>query len=329
MSNTILLQDWLRAVDDEYLSSFIKYGGSSIKFAVAGDEIRQNLNQALKNRCRELDYLFINLDAIMRRFHMPQDLFFGVAAQIDWRLLARRQLLRLADIRSYKVDGVDPGQANGLFIDIAQANWTEPEAVFRDIRPEIQEKIVKNAKLTKDFRVAMSHLCVREYTRPGEEYTAQPVLDWLTGASTRVSNVRNFSIHTRIDRTTARYFLESALCWVRDVGYAGTVIMLDNSRVTLASNPRDGNRYYTKAMAMDHYELLREFIDDVDRLLGTLLVVATNYDFLDETRAFRGYGIYPALRTRVMDDVRDRNLVNPVASLVRLSEGSPQDDDST
>ena len=71
MSNMILLQDWLRAVDDEYMSSFIKDGGSSIKFAVAGDEIRQNLNQALKNLCRELDYLFINLDAIVRRFHMP------------------------------------------------------------------------------------------------------------------------------------------------------------------------------------------------------------------------------------------------------------------
>ena len=72
---------------------------------------------------------------------------------------------------------------------------------------------------------------------------------------------------------------------------------------------------------MEHYELLREFIDGVDRLTSTALVVVTNSDFLDDSgdRRSRGYGIYEALRTRVMDDVRDRNRVNPVASLVRLT----------
>ena len=105
------------------------------------------------------------------------------------------------------------------------------------------------------------------------------------------------------------------------MGHAGTVILFDNSRVTVARNPKDGLRYYTRAMAMEHYELLREFIDGVDRLAGALLVVVTNRDFLDDSghRRSRGYGINQALRTRVMDDVRDRNRVNPIASLVRLS----------
>ena len=99
------------------------------------------------------------------------------------------------------------------------------------------------------------------------------------------------------------------------------MILFDNSRVTVARNPKDGLRYYTRAMAMEHYELLREFIDGVDRLAGALLVVVTNQDFLEDgsDRRSRGYGIYPALRTRVMDDVRDRKRVNPIASLVRLS----------
>ena len=94
--------------------------------------------------------------------------------------------------------------------------------------------------------------------------------------------------------------------------------MLDNARVTVARNPRDGARYYTKAMAMEHYELLREFVDGVDRLKSTLLAVSANRDFADETSA-RGYHTYQALQTRIMDDVRDRNIVNPIASLARLS----------
>ena len=76
--------------------------------------------------------------------------------------------------------------------------------------------------------------------------------------------MRDFSIYTGINRATARYFIESALYWIRHVGYAGTVILFDNSRVTVARNPKDGLRYYTRAMAMEHYELLR----GVHRRLG-------------------------------------------------------------
>lgn len=166
--------------------------------------------------------------------------------------------------------------------------------------------------MARDFKVAMIHLC-RDL---GE--SNQPLLDWLIGANTRISNVRLFSIRTSINRTTARHYIESALYWVRHVGYAGTVILLENTRVTLARNPRDDRRYYTQPMTIEHYELLREFIDDVDRLAGTLLVVVTNHEFIDE-QSKRGWGIYAALQTRVMDDVHDRNLVNPIAALVRLS----------
>ena len=96
--------------------------------------------------------------------------------------------------------------------------------------------------------------------------------------------------------------------------------MLDNTRVMLTRRPRppDGMKYYTKTMVTEHYELLREFIDEVDRLSATLFVVVSNYEFLDDQSA-RGWGIYNALRTRVMDDVRDRNLINPMAPLIRLS----------
>ena len=128
-------------------------------------------------------------------------------------------------------------------------------------------------------------------------------------------------IYSGINRATARYFIESALYWVRYAGCAGTVILFDNSRVTVARNPKDGWKYYTRAMTLEHYELLREFVDRVGELDGALLVVVTNSDFVDNSpdRRSRGYGIYPALQTRVMDDVRDRNRVNPLSSLIRLS----------
>ena len=322
MPNTVSLQAWLQVIDVEYLSSFVRDGGASVKFAVTPDELKADLYSEMEVRCRELDYLLVKLDASARgtRAHMPQDIFFSLAARVDWRLLARRLIMRLAEETGLRVDGVTPSGPGNIYGAIAQVNGLELHSVYRDLRPHLETSISKNSSMAKDFRVAMTQLCVCENTPEHQEYIGQPLIDWLTGDNTRVSSVRPFSIYTSINRATARYFIESALYWIRNAGYAGTVILFDNSRVTVARNPKDGLRYYTRPMAMEHYELLREFIDGADRLAGTLLVVVTNGEFIDDSgdRRSRGYGIYQALRTRVMEDVRDRNLVNPVASLVRL-----------
>ena len=320
-SNTIPVDDWLRHIDVEYLSTFVKGGGSSVKFAVVPDDALPGLRDAVAGRCAALDYVFVSLDATRLRVHMPQDIFFELARQVDWRGLARRVILRLAAERKYTVEGIDPGGDGNVFDAIAGANDLESQFLLSEIRPLIQQRVFRNPNLARDFRVAMTQLCLQEARRVDGEYAGQPLLDWLTGANTRVGPVRQFSIYTGINRTTGRYCIESALHWIREAGHAGTVILLDNRRVTVARNPRDGLRYYTRAMAVDHYELLREFVDDIDRLAGTLMLVATGPGFVDDEPGARsrGFGIYEALKTRVMDDVRDRNRVNPVAALVRLS----------
>lgn len=316
MPNAIPLASWLETLETEYLSSFIPEGGASVKFAVTPEELKADLFTAMRERCSEGSYCLIELNAGEMRAHMPQDIFFSMARQIDWRLLARRVVLRLAVNQNFQVESVRPESPGDIFEAIAKANGIAPQSVLMELRPEIEHNVPRNLRMARDFRVAMTLLC-----RDSAEYTVQPILDWLTGNNTRVSSVRPFSIYTSINRTTARHFIESALFWVQFAGYSGTAILLDNARVTLARNPRDGLRYYTRAMAVEHYELLREFVDGVDKLANTLLVVVTSEDFLDEdsSNRSRGYGIYSALRTRVMDDVRDRNLANPIASLVRLA----------
>ena len=319
MTNSVSLHEWIRVIDTEYLTSFIQAGGASVKFAVTPDDLRPELYTTVARRCGELDCLFATISATETRVHMPQDLFFKLADQIDWRLTARRMILKLAGEQGYRVRDIDARVAENVFDAIGRANDLDSRFVLGAIRPAIQNQVFKNTKMAKDFRVCMSHLCLQEDTHGG--YDGQPLIDWLTGRNMRISGVRPFSIYSGINRTTARYFIESALYWIRHAGYSGTVVMLDSSRVTEARNPRDGLRYYTRPMTIEHYELLREFIDSIDRLTATLLIVVANNAFLDDggERRSRGYGIYQALRTRVMDDVRDRNRVNPIAALVRLA----------
>ena len=318
MANEILLSDWLKVIDDEYLSTFIAEGGASIKFAVTPESRKSALYEAVESRCRDLDYIVVKLDASEIRVHMPQDIFFEMANQVNWRLLARRLILRLAKEGGYQVDNINPGETDNIFEAVAKANNLDSQFVLQELRPKIQDEVSKEYRMTKDFRVAMTYLCLSENSRPNQ-YGGQPLMDWLTGTNTRVSSVRSFFINTAINRVTARHFIESAFFWFRHTGYRGTVVLLDNSRIAIPRNPRDGLRYYTKAMVMDHYELLREFVDGTDQLTGALLLVMTDRTFPDPDAGSRGFGSYQALMTRVMDDVRDENLVNPLASLVRIS----------
>jgi hypothetical protein len=319
MDNAISIDEWVRFLGKEYLESFIKDGGASVKFVVTPEELNDDLALALADQSQNLGYRFVEFDASTDRAHMPQDIFFAISRQINWRLLARRVIIELAKRQGYAVMDVDPSAAGNIYGAIGAANGLDNAAMFQSVRVVIQEEISKNRKMARDFRVAMSHLCVVEnLVLDDDSYVGQPLIDWLTGANMRIGNVRHFSVHTPINRTTARHFMESAFYWIRYAGYTGVLLLLDNTRVTLARRPQDGSRYYTKAMVIDHYELLRELIDSTDRFSGTLVVVTTDVDFLDQDSRSRGFGAYQALMTRVMDDVRDRNLTNPMASLVRL-----------
>ena len=330
MSNAIPIGDWLNVLEDEYLSTFIREGGASVKFAVPPEELKPALYEGMSDLCRNHGYVLVEISAEDMRAHMPQDFFFSLAKQIDWGLLARKKLLGVAADRGFRVEGIAAAEPGDLFDSIADANDIQSRDILMELRPELYQ-ILRNPSMARDFRVAMSHLCLSGggMARDGGEGN-HPIVDWLTGENTRLGNVRQYQIHTPINRNTARYFIESAFYWAHHVGYSGTVVLLDNSRVTLTRRPKppDGKRYYTRAMTMEHYEMLREFIDGLDKLVGALLVVVSNQDFLDESadRRSRGYGIYQALRTRIMDDVRDRNLVNPVASLARLSPDSVDSD---
>ena len=321
MPENIPVSEWIGYLEDDYLATFIKDGGATIKFAITDNELNSTLKNLLRSKGEELGYVVVDINAEKSRVHMPQDLFFAMSRQVDWRLTTRKFILRLAAELHYRINDVDVTSDGNLLEAIADENNLDLQSILFDLRPQFQEKVLRNRSMAKDFRVAMSHLCQLEGTWEDQGYYGgQAIIDWLTGSNTRVSSVKPFSIYNPVNRTTAKYFLESALYWVHDVGFAGTLILLDNSRVTVSNRPTDGSRYYTRPMMMEHYQLLREFIDSAERLTATMMITISTSEFLDiePSPRSRGIGAYQALQTRIMDDVKDRNLINPIASVIRL-----------
>jgi hypothetical protein len=313
MPKTTRLDDWLDVLAKEYLGDYVLNGGSSIKFAVASDELRPQVIEKVEALCSSAKFVVLKVDAAQVRVHMPQEIYLSMARQIEWPCLTRAVVLNIAEERRYRVDGIDPADNESVFEAIAERNGVDSRSVHQDLRPAIQDRVCRNPGMMRDFRAAMTKLCSDE---GGPDH---PLVGWLTGA--RIGTVRDYLIYTRIDRTTARHFIESTAKWVRLAGYSGTVLLLDNSRVTLARNPKDGLRYYTRGMVIDHFQMLREFIDDIDRIESTMIVVATSEQFGESPapRGTRSMGLYDALNHRLLEDVRDKRLANPVASLVRLN----------
>ena len=162
MTNTIAIDEWLGVVDREYLSTFIKDGGAAVKFAVADEERKSILREALRPRCAELDYVFVALDAITYRVHMPQDIFFALASQLDWRRLARRLILRLLAEKDYRVEGIDPENTANIIDAVARANDLDSQFILPELRLKLQDEVFKNPNMARAFRVAMTHLCRME-----------------------------------------------------------------------------------------------------------------------------------------------------------------------
>ena len=181
MVHAIPLHDWLRHLDAEYVSTFIKEGGASIKFAVMEDGRKPQFSEAVETRCRALDYAVVKLDAVETKVHMPQDVFFGLAKQVDWRFLARRMIVRLARGTGYDVDAINPGETTNVFEAIGKRNGLDSQSVLRELRRELETMVSKEYRMDKDFRVAMTSLCLCENVRQDQEYGGQPLIDWLTG----------------------------------------------------------------------------------------------------------------------------------------------------
>lgn len=310
-------EDWVRFIRQEYLDSFVKEGGAAIKFAVPFDEqARPLLSDGLESWARETGYLVANVSATDTKVHMIDQIFFRIAEQIPWQSSCERIIVKLAGDVGYRPpsDGGTP-----LLLRIAQENRIEPDLLSIELRRQIANRVLKERDLSKDFRVAMTQLCLAELTGGAEgETTAGVLTDWLTGRNTAVSAVKPYQIFNPINKANARHFFESLLRWIRFAGYTGILVVLDIARVTVAKNPKDDHLYYKRPDVLDTYEVLRQFIDGTDRLNGCLIVVAPDVAFLDGDSR-RGIGVYEALKFRIFDEIRDRRLVNPMASLVRLS----------
>ncbi len=309
--------DWLSVLRREYLQDFIKNSGASVKFAIPRE--RQDHDQLwgeLRRLSQEENYIFTSVDAAVTKVHMVDQLFHEVARQVDWDELTYTYLRSVLSESHYQI----PPQRQELNLEnLASLNGLDLGEMRAIVNNRIRECLSRDYSMTHDFRTAMLKLC-QGLLDPQDlgNGVADAVKEWLHGDLQLISALRSASIFQKVGRHSARNMLASLAHWSHKAGKSGLVVALDISRFLDTKKSKDsGNllRYSTVAI-MDAYEVLRQFIDSTDELQYCLIVVFAPPTFLTDEQ--RGVRKYDALYFRIWDEVRDKNLANPLASLLRF-----------
>ena len=307
------LAEWLGILGQEYLAGFIPAGGGAVKFAIASPERIPAIIRHASEAGERHGLIRVQLNAATTRVHMLHDVFFAIARQLPWDRLVQHQVEQMFARHGY--GWPSPGQAVSM-AELAAAHGIAPALLERSRDQWLSEEIWDDAALAQDFRSALIRLCLlRLGDAPDAAGGDEPVMQWLRGELRSIGALRDVQIFSRINRHNARAILSSVCHWVRRAGAAGLVVTLDLRQVLRAGPVADGEVRYSPAAVMDAYEVLRELVDDIDRLPGFFLLVLADAA-LTAGEGKRVLDQYAALKARIWPDVHPGGRQNPVAPLV-------------
>ena len=309
----IPLAEWLSVIEREYLAEFLPAGGAAVKFAILDDAAIGTATQHLVRLGQAHGMLTVPVEAERTRVHLMQEVFFAISRALPWDSLVQRYLEGLLSAHDYAWPR--PGEKQAI-TDLAAAYGVAPNLLSHRVDRWLTADLWEDRRLVQDFRVALLSLCLSRLE--SEEWdTAEPVAQWLRGEKVPPAALRAADISVRLTRTNARAMLVSLCHFLRKVGAAGLLLMLDLRRLA-CTEAVEGMLRYSPAAVMDAYEVLRELIDDAEHLPGLFVAVLADAALAtgDPRRALAQYA---ALQMRVWPDVRPGDRQNPMAPLVWLA----------
>lgn len=322
MSGTLTVEQWVDALDYHYLSEFVRAGGSTVKFGVCYSDVRPHeAMDQLRLRAEIGGYIVTSLSSAEVKVHLVEQIFASISDAVPWDKVCDNILIGFAKQNHWIVP--EDFTSEGVVPQLEKFNDLGEQQISLELQRRIAKDVLQDRTLAKDFRVAMSWL-LRARLKGGEDdqNMARDIKDWLGGRVKLISTMRRYQIFTKIHRTNARYLLGSLLAFVRRAGWPGIVVILDGYRLLERQRAIDGSVNYSTGTLLDAYEVFRQFIDSTDEFDGLMFSVLVPEPFLDlgSRGGGRGLGRYPALESRVYDEVRDRYLANPLTALTRISQ---------
>ena len=316
---------WLKTLQDEYLSEFVRAGGSAVRVVSGTPEVLEATRSSVLESARRDGYYVAELDpgqpdAADKRpdLHRIDKLFFAVTQGVDWKAWAAEQAKQYLQSRGiFLAENRDLNDLDG----VARDNEREPQDLLNQYQSEFATPQLRDHGLSVEFRAAVTALGRAQLIPDSMSPTAEEVLlAWLAGRTLpgAAAALKRIGIYERVQQANARYLLASFCHWLPKTGHSGLVVTLDlrpyeYKRIPPAAKMQQQNRRmreavqrgatqeelaaivaeaekepavsYSDAAYMQMLTLVRRFIDEIDWLENFLLVILTSPQFY-ESKAF-------------------------------------------
>ena len=348
---------WLDTIHREYLSEYIKSGGSTVKFISGDSPTLSSAQTRLHDLAESEGYLHVHLDAAKALpdgkkpdLHRIDRFFFAATAAVDWRGRTTAEARAYLDSRGVVVP---QGRALQDIDGIAQDNGRTATDLINQFQRELVTGLIKDHGMAIEFRAAISALMRAQLLPDSMTPTTEDVLlEWFAGRTMpgAAAALKKINIFERVTRANARHMLASFCRWLPRAGHGGLIVTLDfrpyehkkvprgkrqantlqaleqalaagaskeRLEALLAEGAAEPAISYSDLAYMQMLAQLRRFIDEIDWFERFMLVVLTTPGFYEDTSA-RKYWNYDALQSRIGLEVHDAQRANPAAALVHL-----------
>ncbi len=275
------LQPYLSVMDEEYLSSFIKQGGSAFKIVVGvyGGG-KTHFLYSVRDLAWRYNFVvsYVSLSPEESPFHRLDRVYKAIVGGMMPPLTTDEML-----------SGYEQGIVSFLRAWYSQQfqEFTNKGLSGEELYEELENTVetiegIESLSFTKAIKAAFRALM--EY----QEDDFINICQWLSAEGFNRSTHGAHGIFQPIDRTTALTMMRSLVQWVRQIGYSGLVILLDEAEriPSLSSRQRE-----------QHLSNLREMIDACGHtnFQGVMIFYAVPDENFLEGRT----QVYEALRQRV------------------------------
>lgn len=274
------LDIYLNTIDEEYLRSFVRDGGSAFKMVIgAYGGGKTHFLYCIREIAWKYDYItsYITLSPEQTPFHKLEQVYRAIVANLVYRQTPEELL-----------SGYDRG------IEAVIKKWYNEK--YQELSAKLTGDAVSRELNTYasslgpyesiSFRNAVKEAFIALSERREEDFTL--IMQWLKGENPPKNMLKGFKIFEKIDKSTAFKMIRSLVQWIQEIGYSGLIVLMDEAEQTPSMSSKQ------KSLLLNN---LRELIDECGHanFKNTMWFYAVPDENFLEGRS----QIYEALRQRV------------------------------
>lgn len=288
-------------IKDEYFASYIKQGGSKIKFVTGKKGAgKTHLLHLLSFDAQKEGLLTVSLDAKNFLLSDITNLYTAVLEALPFEDLINKATENLTESLGYDWHKDRDQKSFNVWLTDKGISTVYTR---KEVRDEVRKSYNDNPNFDYNFAQILSLLIGNRLGQIGlTEEDLSFIKSYLTAkGDLKLSQVRSFGLAGyKISKVNARFMLRSLSELVKMAGYTGLFVSIDNLD-TMLSNSSLNPVKYTKMRRDDSYEVIRELIDDIDSFRYFFLVFGFDRILIDnETNGLKSY---QALWLRMQNEI--------------------------